>query len=257
MKRLLMLMLFATGASYAQSPFDGTWIIQSDPAQFSQKPVEYMLVKGTFRCTGCIVNIDINADGRDRKIAQTSYWDTASVRILDEHSAEITLKKSGKTMFTEIDTVSKDGATLTQLLNDTTGTQTVTTATLFRRIEQGPASGHAISGSWRAYKMTISKNGTTIKYNCTADGFSAETPLGEKFNAKFDGEDYPVIDDPGHTMISVKRMGPTEVEVTSKRNGKVVGILHLTAEAERQIIHVVFEDKENNVTKTYQMSRVP
>jgi hypothetical protein len=255
MKKLLFLLILATGNSYAQSPFDGTWVIQSDPSQLPQKPVEYLLASGMFRCRGCIANMEIKADGRDHKIEETNYWDTASVRIVDAHTAEITMKKFGKTMFTEIDTVTGNGAALTQLLKDDTEAQTVTTETVFRRVEQGSANGHAISGSWLAYKTTTSKNDSTIKYKCTADAFSVETPLGEKFDAKFDGEDYPVIDDPGHSMVSVRRMGPMEVEITSKHNGKVVGILHLTAEADGETLRVSFENKESNTTETYQMRR--
>jgi hypothetical protein len=255
MKKLLLLLLLSTGATLAQSPFDGTWIIQSDPSQMPQNPVEYVLANGMFRCSGCIANMEIKSDGRDYKIEETTYWDTASVRISDAHSVEITIKKSGKTMFTEIDTLSADGTTLTQLLKDTTEAQTVTAETLFRRVNKGPASDHSISGSWRAYKMNRSKNGSIIKYACTADGFAAETPLGEKFDAKFDGKDYPIEDDPGHSVVSVKRVSPNEVEVTSKRNGKVVGVLHLTAAFDGNSIHVVYESKEGDSTKSYEMLR--
>lgn len=255
MKRLFLLLLLSTGVSFAQSPFDGTWIIQSDPSQLPQKPVEYVLANGVFRCSGCIANMQIKSDGHDYKMDEASYWDTASVRISDAHSVEITLKKSGKTMFTEIDTVSADRATLTQLLKDTTEAQTVTTETLFRRVNKGSASDHPISGSWRAYKMNRSKNGSIIKYTCTADGFSAETPLGEKFDAKFDGKDYPVEDDPGHSVVSVKRVSPNEVEITTKRNGKVVGVLHLNTSFDGNSIHVVYESKESDTTKSYEMLR--
>ncbi len=255
MKKLLLLLFFASGTSFAQSPFDGSWIIESDAAQLTQKPTEYLLANETFRCTGCIANIQIKADGREQKVEVTDYWDSASVRVIDAHTVEISMKKAGKTMFTETDTVSTDGGTLTQLLKDDTEAQTVTTETVFRRIEQGSASGHALSGSWAVIKINRSRNGSTIKYKCTADDFSAETPLGEKFVAKFDGEDYPVIDDPGHSVVSVKRMGPTEVEITTKRSGKVTGILHLTAEGDGEILRVSFENKETGATATYQMQR--
>ncbi|HEY2118706.1 MAG TPA: hypothetical protein VGH37_05930 [Candidatus Acidoferrum sp.] len=255
MKRLFLLLLLSTGASFAQSPFDGTWIIQSDPSQLPQKPVEYVLANGMFRCSGCIANVEIKSDGRDYKIEETSYWDTASARIVDSHSVEVTVKKSGKTMFTEIDTVSADGNTLTQSLKDTTEAQTVTAEILFRRVNKGSASDHPISGSWRAYKMNRSKNGSVIRYTCTADGFSAETPLGEKFDAKFDGKDYPIEDDPGHSVVSVKRVSPNEIEITTRRNEKVVGVLHLTASFDGNSIRVVYESKESDTTKSYEMLR--
>jgi hypothetical protein len=45
--------------------------------------------------------------------------------------------------------------------------------------------------------------------------------------------------------------------VTSKRNGKIVGILHLTVMPGGKSIHAVFENKEDNTTKTYEMQKQP
>ena len=230
-------------------------MINTGTAQLPQKPAVYVLAKGIFRCSGCLTNKEVKADGRDHKVAQTSYWDTVSVRVVDEHTIEIIAKKSGKTMFTELDTISPDGVTLTQLVKDTTEAETVTSETLSRRLAKGAAGSHVISGSWQAYKTNRSKNGSIIKYKCTANGFSAETPLGEKFDAKFDGKDYPVEDDPGHTMVSAKLLSPGAVELTQKRNGKIVGISHMSVMPGGETIHVIFENKEADTTTTFDMQK--
>jgi len=257
MKPLLVLLLLTPAAAFAQSPFDGTWLVISDNTQLPQKPAVYFLAKGRLRCSDCMANKEIKADGRDHKIAETSYWDTVSVRIMDALRVELIAKKAGKTMFTEVDTVSPDRNTLTQVVKDTTEAEAVTIETRSRRVEKGPAGAHAISGSWRAYESNRSRNGSIINYKCTADGFSAETPLGERYDAKFDGNDYPVEDDPGHTMVSVKRVSQNSVEVTAKRNGKVVSISHLSVAPDGKSIHVVFEDKERNTTTTFSMQKQP
>jgi hypothetical protein len=257
MKTLLVLLLLSPGTSFAQSPFDGTWIINADTALLPQKPTEYVLANGMFRCSGCLANLQIKADGHDYKIAESSYWDTASVRVADAHSVEIVAKKAGKTMYTETDSISPDGATLTQVEKDTTEAQTVTIETLNRRVTNGPAGSHSISGSWRAYKINRSKNGSTIKYRCTADGFSAETLIGERFAAKFDGKYYSVEDDPGGTTVSAKLLSSNSVELSFKRDGKVVGLLHLTVVPDGKSIHVVNENKESSTTVTYEMQKQP
>ena len=100
-------------------------------------------------------------------------------------------------------------------------------------------------------------NGSIIKYKCTADGFIAETPLGEGFNAKFDGKDYPVKDDPGHTMVSAKLLSPDTVQLTSKRNGEVVAIRRMSVMPGRKSIHVVFKNKEGNTMMTFDMQKEP
>jgi hypothetical protein len=213
----------------------------------------FFLAKGMFRWEGT----EIKADGNDQKVPETGYWDTISVRIVDDHTVEIISKKAGKTMFTEVDTVSSDGATLTKLVKDTTEAQAVSIQTLSKRVDQGPANSHALSGSWRAYKVSRSKRGSTITYRCTTDGFSAETPLGEKFDAKFDGKDYLVEDDPAHTMVSVKLLSPNAVKQTAKRDGKIVGVLRLTVAADGKTTHATYENKEANTTTSYEMRKQP
>ena len=116
MKILLALLLLLPAASLAQSPFNGTWIIDTNTTQLPQKPAVYLLAKGTFRLAGT----EIKADGTDQIVPETGYWDTMSVRVVDDHTVEIISKKVGKTTFTEVDTVSPDGGTLTQVVKDTT-----------------------------------------------------------------------------------------------------------------------------------------
>jgi len=164
---------------------------------------------------------------------------------VDAHTVLLIAKKAGRTMFTEVDSVSKDGKTLTQMVKDTTEDETVTIETQSYRVEGGPADSQAISGTWRAFKASRSLNGSLIKYTCTRDSFSAETPLGERYTAKFDGNFYPVQDDPGHTMVSAKLLNARTVELASKRNGKIVSISRLSVAPDGNTIHAVFENKES------------
>ena len=206
---------------------------------------------------GFVKILEIEADGRDHKVVQADYWDTVNVQMLDAHTVEIIAKKAGKTMLTEVAAISPDGGTLTQVVKDTTEAETVTIETLNRRVEKGPVGTHVISGSWRAYKTNRSGNGSTIKYKCTADGFSAETPLGERFDAKFDGNYYPDEDDPGQTMVSAKLLSANTVELTHKRNGKIVSISHMSVAPDGKSIHVVFENKEANATTNFDFQKQP
>jgi hypothetical protein len=58
-------------------------------------------------------------------------------------------------------------------------------------------------------------------------------------------------------MVSVKRLNASSVELTSKRNGKIVGVLHLSVAPSGETIHVVFDDKESDTTATYEMQKQP
>ena len=254
MTRLILLLLLSPAISFSQSPFDGTWLFT---AQLPTEPAVYLLAKGMFRCSGCLPNMEIEADGNDHKVAEAPYWDTVNLQIVDAHTIVFIAKKAGKTMFTEVDVVSSDGATLTQLVKDTTEAETVTVETRNRRIAKAPPGAHVVSGSWRAYQTNRSRNGSITQYNCTADGFIAETPLGEKFNAKFDGKDYPVEDDPGHTMVSARLLSQNEVELTSKRNGKVVAIKQMSVMPGGRLIHVVLKNGEGETVTTFDLKKQP
>lgn len=250
MKALLILLLLAP-AAFGKSPFDGTWVL--DPP-LPQKPMEYSLAQGVFHSSDW-ANVEVNADGVDHKVAEGDYWDTLNVRVVDARTVQIIAKKAGKTMFTEVASVSPDGATLTQQIKDTTEAQAVTTETLAHRIEKAPPDAHLISGSWHAYQVHRSNNGSLITYKCTSQGFRGETPLGEKFNARFDGNYYPVEDDPGHTLVAAKRLDPSTVELTHKRNDKIVSVARLTVAPDGKSLHVAFENKDTGTTTTFVFQR--
>jgi hypothetical protein len=51
-------------------------------------------------------------------------------------------------------------------------------------------------------------------------------------------------------------LSPSEVEITSKRNGKVVGVLHLSVTPDGKSIHGVFQNKENNTSSSCKLRKV-
>ena len=249
---LLLLSLFPS-ASRSQSPFDGTWVIDTskDANLANEKPAVFVVSDGVFRSGDRV----LKADGKDQKVPATGYWDTVSVRIVDDHTVEVTSKKGGKPMFTETDSVSADGATLTQVLKDTTEAEAVTFENLYKRVAPAPPGAHVLSGTWQVFKQRRSENSTIITYKCTSQGFSAATPLGEKFDAKFDGKFYLIEDDPAHTMVSVKLINPYTVEQTNKRNGKVVFVVRLEVTPDGKTIHASSESKEDGSLKTWDLRK--
>ncbi|MGB2663474.1 MAG: hypothetical protein WAK48_05695 [Candidatus Acidiferrum sp.] len=251
---LLLVVLFP-GMSRSQCPFDGTWVIDTGQNRnfAAEKPIALSLSDGIFRDGNRV----LKADGKDQKVPVTGYWDTVSVRIVDEHMVEVTSKKAGKPMYTETDTVSPDGNTLTQVVKDTTEAETVTFETGFRRIAPAPPGAHVLSGSWQIFKQSRSANSTIITYKCTSRGFSAETPLGEKFDAKFDGKFYLIEDDPAHTMVAVKRINANTVEMTNQRDGKIVFVVRLEVTPDGKAIHASSESKEDGSVKTWGLHKKP
>jgi len=259
MKRLtvafpFLVFLFLRAQVCAQSPFDGTWLIKSDTGKLPEKPQVLLLDKGMF-C--CMLEQKVKADGQEHQLPASASADTAKIQVASAHSVEVVVKKDGKEMFTTTYMVSDDGNTLTEEFRDTTEKETVITEVLYHRLEKGTAGAHEISGSWRAHKSKKSQNGSIIKYKCTAEGFSAETPLGEKYYGKFDGKFYPTEDDPYHTLASAKLIDRNTVELTQKRGETIISVLRLTVSADGKSIHAVFESKLNNTSSSFEMEKQP
>ncbi len=257
MKRLLLaLVLLASATLFGQSPFDGTWMTKLDTAKFPTKPDQFSLKNNMYECLTCVPKIAVKADGTDQKVTGHPYYDTIAVHVQNASSVEIIEKKDGKVMYTDTATVSADGNTLNDKFTDTTGTQPVTGEVTSTRVKPGPAGSHALSGSWRTSKVdNISNNGLTVTYQGTAEGLKMSDPNGNSYDAKFNGKDYPIQGDPGHTMVSLKRIGDDTIEETDKRNGKIVGISRMTLSKDGKSIEVEYTDKQHNTKTSFTMEK--
>jgi hypothetical protein len=255
-KLLLAVVLLASATLFAQSPFDGTWMTNLDTAKFPTKPDQYSLNSNTYECLTCVPKVSVQADGSDQKVTGHPYYDTIAVHVVNASSVEIIEKKGGKVMYSDTATVSADGNTLNDKFTDTTGTQPVTGEVTSKRVSPGPAGSHAMSGSWRTEKVnTISDNGLTVTYQGTADGLKMSDQNGNSYDAKFDGKDYPIQGDPGHTMVTLKRIGDSTIEETDKRDGKIVGVYRMTVSSDGKSIHAEYHDKQHGTTTSFTMEK--
>jgi hypothetical protein len=255
-KFLLALVLLASATLFAQTPFDGTWMAKLDTAKLPTKPDKYTVSNNKYECLTCVPKVEVKADGTDQKVTGHPYFDTIAVHVVDASSVEIIEKKDGKVMYSDKSTVSSDGKTLSDKFTDTTGTQPVTGEAISTRVSAGPAGSHALSGAWRIEKYnTISNNGLTVKYQGTADGLKMSDLNGNSYDAKFDGKNYPINGDPGHTMVTLKRIGNDTIEETDKRDGKVVGVSRMTVSSDGKSIHVDYSDKQHGTTMAYTMEK--
>jgi hypothetical protein len=257
MKRLLLAAVLSASATlFAQSPFDGTWMTKLDTAKFPTKPDKYSLTNNMYECLTCVPKIAVKADGNDQKVTGHPYYDSIAVKVVNASEVEIVEKKDGKVMYTDTATVSADGKTLHDKFTDTTEAKPVTGEVTSTRVSPGDAGSHALSGAWRTSKVdTVSSNGLTVTYQGTADGLKMADPNGESYDAKFDGKDYPVAGDPGHTLVSLKRIAANTIEETDKRDGKVVGISRMMVSKDGKTIHVEYTDKQHETTTTFDMEK--
>ena len=192
----------------AQSTFDGTWKFDLKTVQFPSKPDVYLLQDGIYNCKTCVPVIDIKADGQDQKVSGHPYYDTVSIKVVDDHSIEETDKKNGKTVATSKTLVSADGNTLTFEYSDSSNTNgdPVTGKGEETRLAKGPAGSHAISGSWRMSKMdALSENAVFVTFKVSGDSLTMTNQTGQSYTAKLDGTETPVASDafPSDAMFKI------------------------------------------------------
>ena len=241
-------------SAMAQSVFDGTWKVDMSKAQLPKKPDVYLLQADMFHCKTCVPPVEVKADGQDQKVTGHPYYDSMSIKIVDDHSIEETDKIDGKIVATSKWTVSPDGNTLIVEFSNSSDTNAapVSGKSKATRVAKGPVNSHAISGSWRASKLeNLSDNALLVTLKLEGDTLSMNTPTGASYSAKLDGTDAPYKGDPGITSVSVKRMGKNSFEETDKRDGKVISVAKITVAPDGKSMTIAVTDKLHGTTSEF------
>jgi hypothetical protein len=263
MRRFLLasFVLLSPGLVMAQSPFDGTWIAKSEDTQLPQRPEVYSLRGGVYECESCMPKIKVNADGKDYPLAGTPYSSTIAVRVMDDHTVQITEKMKDKVVYEELDKVSDDGNTLHQDITDTAAPngEPVKGEETFQRVGGAAGAGvHVISGSWQAEKIKFnSENGAMVTYHSTEKGLRASNPGGEGYDAKFDGKEYLVQGDPVRSTVSLRKINDHTIVETDRQDGRVHYILRMSVSPDGKTMKVTEIDQKRGTKMSYSLEKRP
>jgi len=254
--RSLFALLFLTSSFLsAQSRFDGTWEMKMDTLRFSSAPEKYLLEKGTYHCLTCAPAVDVKADGTDQNVTG-HYFDTIAVRMIDANSVEFIQKKSGKTTFTVIETVSSDGQTMTEDFTNTMAAETVAGKAGFTRVSLGPARSHALSGEWQMQTVkNATRAGTLTSYQSIAGGLKISDG-SQTYEVKFDGKDYRTGAD-AHATTLLRLVDDYTIEETDKQDGRIVLVTRMTVSKDGKSMRVESIDKLRDSTMTYTAQKLP
>jgi hypothetical protein len=251
----LALLLPAMAA--AEGSFNGTWKTRIDSYKMTGKPDVFDLSKGLYRCSSCVPEVKVKADGSDQAVSGHDYYDAVAVRVLSPTAFEVENKHAGKLISSIRYSVSDGGATLAAKFTDYTGSQPYSGSFTEKRVAGAPAGAHAASGSWQLDKVAdVGDIGRTVSYTMSADGLKMSWN-GMSYDAQFDGKDYPMIGDPGNTVVALKRVGTDTIEETDKRDGKVTDIVRSTVSSDGKTIQVVDTDPVHETRTSYLMDRQP
>ena len=254
MKILMSAVLLLPAAALASSPFDGTWKQNEESMKVTGKPDVYLLADGEYTCSSCVPELKVKADGADHKVSGHAYYDTAMVKVTGPNSDEIVLKQGDKEFAKVSETVSADGKTLTSKFSNHVGAKVVTGEVTETRTASGPAGSHPVSGSWQQNRLKGDETLRTVQYEMTPEHFTMHWN-GQHYEAKFDGKEYPVVGDPGHTSVTLKKIDENTVEETDHRQGKVVDEIRLAASKDGKNIHVTDKDVAHGQTTSFTLDK--
>ena len=256
MKTTLLLLSLLPIAAFAKDPFEGTWKARMDSFKTTGAPNVFELKDDMFSCKSCAPPYSIKADGMMQKTPENAYRDQVSFKVTGPSSADWIVQKSGKPISKISLTVSADGKVLTQDATNYAGA----TPTMFKvssnRIAAGAPGSHAISGSWENGSIaSASAAALTTEIAATPNGLKYSTN-GATVDAKFDGKAYETMGDPGHTMVTLKRISDHEIEETDQSDGKVTDVVRWKAADDGKTISFTDEDKLHSTTTTFVEDRV-
>jgi len=87
------------------------------------------------------------------------------------------------------------------------------------------------AGAPKNHTVTYEAAGDDVKV--TIDGTAADgTTMHSEWTGKFDGKDYPSTGNPNEDMRSAKQVNARTIDVTSKKDGKVVLTAHVVLSAD-------------------------
>ena len=252
---LTALLLAPAVALAGSTAFDGTWKMRLDSLKVSGKPDSYLLADGTYTCSSCNPALKVAADGATHAVTGHAYYDSASVKVVNPNTIEFTSYRGGKVAGKVTSTVSADGKSLTGKFANYDGTKEMTGTFTEKRVSAGPAGAHAVSGEWMPDALPAANDAATIvSYEMGADHFKMSAN-GQSYDAKFDGKEYPVTGDPGHTTVTLKRLSANAVEETDHRQGKVTDVIHLATAADGKTLAVEDQDVAHGQTTTFTLDK--
>src|SRR5688500_2068057 len=199
----------ATEAAAADlSVLNGVWEADLATVKYEGKPDEFLLQGGTYKCNTCIPPLTVAADGQFHPVADRPYYDSMSVKVVDDRTLEFHRRKGDREVGHNTLQVSADGNVLTNKFHDaTTPGSEYDGASTLRRAGAAPAGAHAVSGQWTLDKVgdyTPEALRTTYK----VDGNTVTSSIqGQTYIAEIGGPAVAIQNDPGKTTVAVTREG--------------------------------------------------
>jgi hypothetical protein len=184
----------------------------------------------------------IKADGKDQPTPVHNTRDHMTVKVVSPTKVEYTQKVGGKVIGTSTDTVSADGNRLTTTYKDFSGATAVEGTSTAKRVGPAPAGAHAASGAWMQDSVPeVTESARIVVVESTNNGMKW-TSNGFVTDAKFDGKQYAVKNDPSKTLVALKKINDRQFEERGTSEGKVQYVAMWTVSADGKTLTQASED---------------
>lgn len=243
----------AASESASVEALNGTWKTDLASMKFEGKPDEFLLQAGTYKCNTCTPPLTVAADGQFHAVADRPYYDSISVRAVDDRTVEIRRRKGEKEVSSARVQVSTDGNVLNRRFTNATnpnappiqGTETA------KRAGPSPAGAHAISGQWTPDRVQeYSEDALNVTFRVAGNQVTMNSQ-GESYTAELGGPAVAIQGDAGGTMVAVAREGTNGLRETATRGGKQVGITIITPSPDGNSITVTNTDPRDGSKTTW------
>jgi hypothetical protein len=254
---MLFLLSLVPAIAFSSTPFDGTWKMKLDSMQFSGKPNEEVIINGSYTCKTCVPPFTIKADGKEQPTPVHNTRDHMSVKVVNPTTVEYTQKAGGKVTSTNTDTVSADGNRLTSAFTDYSGEKPVKGTTTFKRVGPAPSGAHAVSGAWMPDSIPEVSESARIIVMVSSDNGIKWTWNGLVTDAKFDGKQYAVQNDPQQTLVALKKINDRQFEERGTSEGKVQYVTMWTVSADGKTMTQASEDLPHGTKSSVVLEKQP
>jgi hypothetical protein len=212
--------LLLSSPAFAESPFDGTWTLNTSKSHLAGDTMSYAdagsgMLKYTdsdetytFKPDGNSITTPMGTERTFLKNGDDSYTATAKKGSLLLSTTSIKLSADGKTLMEESKGTKPNGDTF----DDS-----------YTYVRTSPGSG--LIGSWKSTKVKLSSPDSLTVTTDAADGVTL-TLSAEKAScqAKWDGKDFPATGPtvPDGLTLALSKTGPTSFKLIQKFKDKVI-----------------------------------
>ena len=245
----------AVPAAASLDALNGSWKVVLASMKFTGRPDEFLLKDGSYSCASCIPPLTVAADGQFHPVADRPYYDSMSVKMVDDRTVEFNRQKGGKDVSSSRLEASEDGNMLTIRFRNfanpgstTEGSQTA------KRVGAAPAGAHAISGQWEPERLAdFNEDALDISYQVEGDTVTY-TSQGQSYVATLGGPPVEMKGDVGGTTVKVER-ADGGIKETFIRGGKEVDVTTIAPSADGKSLSYTSLDPRDGQGSTFTAER--